>query len=410
MTKMIRKIKIEDYNYPLPEEKIALYPLPERDMSKLLVADNGHITESVFRKISDFLPPNTLLIFNDTKVVKARMVFYKTTNAKIELFCLEPYGKGDITLEMAAKNNVRWKCLVGNSRRWKDEQLTTEVNINGLSISIKAKRVEILSDCSVIDFSWNGNVSFAEILDAVGKVPLPPYIHRESDKSDAIRYQTVYAKYQGSVAAPTAGLHFTEPLMRSLEKSGMEFLPLTLHVGAGTFKPVSSEFITDHAMHEERIVVSQQFIDRLSDCYGEKYIVPVGTTSCRSLESLYWLGLKLMENTDMNDQIPHLEQWYPYLDTTKTNLPVKDALASISNYMKKRNSNSFEAATSLMITPDYKMKFPDALITNFHQPKSTLLLLISSILGDTWKDVYRYALEHDFRLLSYGDSCLLKID
>ncbi|MDR2084807.1 MAG: S-adenosylmethionine:tRNA ribosyltransferase-isomerase [Bacteroidales bacterium] len=405
---MLEKIHIERYNYDLPYDKIALYPTKNRDLSKLLIYSNGNIIQDIFRNIINYLPENSWLIFNDTKVVHARLIFYKETKAKIELFCLEP-SEGDITTQLSSKQSVKWKCLVGNSRKWKTGILKSELKINDKDIVLTAERIETNNEFSIINFSWNYDYSFAEILEIFGKIPLPPYINRESEDSDNTTYQTIYANIDGSVAAPTAGLHFTSELMSEILFAGMDISTITLHVGAGTFKPVSSESINEHVMHAEKIIISRKFIEDLYNNFGEKYIIPIGTTSCRSIESLYWLGLKLEnESFRENDEL-FLEQWYPYLEeTSKSNISIKKSLENILLYMQKRNSNYFQAATSLIITPGYSMKFPNALITNFHQPKSTLLLLIAAAIGDDWKKLYDYALVNDFRFLSYGDSCLLK--
>jgi len=404
---MLEKINIEEYNYDLPSDRIALYPMKNRDLSKLLIYTNENIGQDIFHNIINYLPSNSYLVFNNTKVVHARLIFHKDSGAKIELFCLEP-NEGEIATQLAAKHSVRWKCLIGNSKKWKSEILKSEVNFKDTIIELQAQRIEVNNELSTIEFSWNFDVSFAEILEIFGKIPLPPYINRASEEGDNASYQTVYANVDGSVAAPTAGLHFTPELMSELVSAGIDISEITLHVGAGTFKPVSSQTVNEHVMHAEKILIPQNFIEKLYDNYASKYIIPVGTTSCRSLESLYWLGLKLEDESFREKEDLSLDQWFPYFVDAEKNISIEKSLENILLYMQKRNSSLFQAATSLIIMPGYSMKFPKALITNFHQPKSTLLLLIAAALGDEWKKLYGYALNNEFRFLSYGDSCLLK--
>ena len=413
MIKEVQNISIEDYNYPLPDERIAKYPLGERDASKLLVLKNGEITSSHFKNIDDFLPKDSLLIFNETKVVRARLQFTKESGASIEIFCLEPItGNGDYQLAFSSASPSRWRCLVGNSRRWKSDKLTMAVEVTKTprhqdtktKATLYAERVEKNDNYSVIDFSWEpSELSFAEILEAAGEIPLPPYLHREAEASDRERYQTVFAKHEGSVAAPTAGLHFTNELIDKLKSEGIAFEEVTLHVGAGTFRPVSSETIGEHEMHSETIVVRKSCIENLiKNC--DKTIIPVGTTSMRTIESLYWIGLMLIEE-GLEERNLHLNQWFPYKE--RESLPsAEESLSTILKYMEKHQMNVFHASTALMIAPSCKINIAKALITNFHQPKSTLLLLVSALIGDKWKEAYQYALNNDFRFLSYGDSCL----
>lgn len=406
MVKDVQNISIEDYNYPLPEERIAKYPLAERDASKLLVLNNDKITSSNFRNIGDFLPKDSLLIFNETKVVRARLQFTKESGAAIEIFCLEPItGNGDYQLAFSGKSPSIWKCLVGNSRRWKNETLCRDVTpVVPQNVTLYAKRIEKNDNYSVIEFSWDPvHLSFAEVLESAGEIPLPPYLHREAEESDRERYQTVFAKYEGSVAAPTAGLHFTNNLIEELKDKGIFFEEVTLHVGAGTFRPVASETIGEHEMHSETIVVKKSCIKNLiNNC--DKTIIPVGTTSMRTIESLYWIGLMLLEE-GLEERSLHLEQWFPYKE--RESLPsAEESLSAILEYLEKHEMNELHASTALMIAPSYEMRIAKALITNFHQPKSTLLLLVSALIGDKWKEVYQYALDNDFRFLSYGDSCL----
>ena len=406
MIKEVQNITIEDYNYPLPDERIAKYPLSERDASKLLVLKDNNIQSSYFKNIGDFLPKDSLLVFNETKVVRARLQFTKESGASIEIFCLEPItGNGDYQLAFSSNSPSEWKCLVGNSRRWKDDKLSLNIEVKQqeTKATLYAERVEKNDNYSVIRFSWEPSyLSFAEILEAAGEIPLPPYLHREAEASDRERYQTVFAKHEGSVAAPTAGLHFTNELIQDLKDNGISFEEVTLHVGAGTFRPVSSETIGEHEMHSETIVVKKSCIENLiKNC--NKTIIPVGTTSMRTLESIYWIGLMLMEE-GLEERRLHLNQWFPYKE--RESLPsAEESLSTIVKYLEKHNMSELHASTALMIAPSCNIKVAKALITNFHQPKSTLLLLVSALIGERWKDVYQYALDNDFRFLSYGDSC-----
>ncbi|MBO5809994.1 MAG: S-adenosylmethionine:tRNA ribosyltransferase-isomerase [Bacteroidales bacterium] len=411
MIKEVQNITIEDYNYPLPDERIAKYPLSERDASKLLVLKDNKIQSSYFKNIGDFLPEDSLLIFNETKVVRARLQFTKESGASIEIFCLEPItGNGDYQLAFSSNSPSEWKCLVGNSRRWKNDKLSLDVNVRQQDnkttrqqATLYAERVEKNDNYSVVRFSWEpSHLSFAEILEAAGEIPLPPYLHREAEASDRERYQTVFAKYEGSVAAPTAGLHFTNELIQNLKDNGISFEEVTLHVGAGTFRPVSSETIGEHEMHSETIAVKKSCIENLiKNC--NKTIIPVGTTSMRTLESIYWIGLMLMEE-GLEERRLHLNQWFPYKE--RESLPsAEESLSTIVKYLETNNLSELHASTALMIAPSCNIKVAKALITNFHQPKSTLLLLVSALIGERWKDVYQYALDNDFRFLSYGDSC-----
>lgn len=408
MIKEVQNISIEDYNYPLPDERIAKYPLSERDASKLLVSTKEKFISSQFKNIGDFLPKDSLLIFNETKVVRARLQFTKESGASIEIFCLEPVtGDGDYQLAFGASSPSVWKCLVGNSRRWKNDtilSLQVAATPKHQGFTLFANRIEKNDNYSLIEFSWEpSDLSFAEILEAAGEIPLPPYLHREAEASDRERYQTVFAKHEGSVAAPTAGLHFTNELISDLKARGISFEEVTLHVGAGTFRPVSSETIGDHEMHSETIVVRKSCIENLIKNH-DKTIIPVGTTSMRTIESLYWIGLMLIEE-GLEERNLHLNQWFPYKE--RESLPsAEESLSTILEYMNKHQMKVFHASTALMIAPSCKIKIAKALITNFHQPKSTLLLLVSALIGERWKEAYQYALDNDFRFLSYGDSCL----
>ena len=375
-------IRIQDFDYHLPEEKIALYPLPERDSSKLAVYQNGEISETIFRDIADEIPENALLVFNDTKVIHARIITQTSTGARIEIFCLEPVEPIDVQLAFQQKNRCVWKCFVGGNRKWKHEDLQVA------NYGLRMMRGRQIGDAWEIIFEWTNDLTFAELLENVGKIPLPPYIHREVEASDEERYQTIFAQTKGSVAAPTASLHFTEGVLKSLEKRHIETATLTLHVGAGTFKPVTSETIGEHLMHDEKVIVSPDCLQKILKAQSEnRPIIPVGTTSLRSLESLF----RLAKGTN------HVEQWAAYTECDAE-------LENLAIHATHNTPLSF--STSLMIIPGYEFKVATGIITNFHQPKSTLLLLISAMVGNDWKKIYDYALSHDFRFLSYGDSCL----
>ena len=417
MISNVQNINIAEYDYPLPDERIAKYPLAERDASKLLIYNGPHDNDNVetchgaslqedhFRNIGNYLPKNSVLVFNETKVVRARLQFVKESGAAIEVFCLEPItGNGDYQLAFSASSPVEWHCLVGNSRRWKDGALSMPLNIKGKDVVLYAERLEKTDAYSVIRFSWEpANISFAEVLEAAGEIPLPPYLHREAEPSDRERYQTVFAKYEGSVAAPTASLHLTKPLIAKLKEQGHTIEEVTLHVGAGTFRPVATDTIGEHEMHSESIIVKKQTIEHLHDNIG-RTIIPVGTTSMRTIESVYWIGVMLLEQ-GFEERDLHVNQWFPYQDREK--LPsAKESLEAILKYLEMHHLNALHATTALMIAPSCPIMITKALITNFHQPKSTLLLLVSALIGEKWKEAYKFALEHNFRFLSYGDSCL----
>lgn len=405
MISNVQNINISEYDYPLPDERIAKYPLAERDASKLLVLKDNKIGEDHFRNIGDYLPEKSVLVFNETKVVRARLQFVKDSGAAIEVFCLEPItGNGDYQLAFSASSPVEWHCLVGNSRRWKDGILTMPLLIKGVNVILKAERIEKTDAYSVIRFSWKpADISFAEVLENAGEIPLPPYLHREAEPSDRDRYQTVFAKYEGSVAAPTASLHLTKPLIAKLKEQGHTIEEVTLHVGAGTFRPVATNTIGEHEMHSESIIVKRQCIEHLHENIG-RTIIPVGTTSMRTIESVYWIGVMLLEQ-GFEERNLHVNQWFPYQD--RTTLPsAKESLEAIMKYLEMHHLDALHATTALMIAPSCPIMITKALITNFHQPKSTLLLLVSALIGEKWKEAYKFALEHDFRFLSYGDSCL----
>ncbi len=403
--KQITQISIEAFDYPLPDDRIARYPLARRDHSKLLVSSAGNITADTFYNIGKHLPKNALLVSNETKVIQARLHFQKPGGAQIELFCLEPLSEiADFQLAFSQASPVVWKCFAGNSKRWKSGLLHKELEIDGRKTAFTANRIEKKADYSLVEFSWDRQgISFAEILNAFGEVPLPPYLNRKAEKSDKLNYQTVFAKYDGSVAAPTAGLHFTGELLHKLKNEGFDFAQLTLHVGAGTFKPVSTATIGEHQMHDEKIVVSLNLLEQLIKAL-DRPIIAIGTTSMRTLESLYWIGSMLKK--DSTPRPLHLKQWYPYENESANPVSVKQSLQNIHDYLITNKLESLTASTALIIAPGYDFKIVKGLITNFHQPKSTLLLLVSALIGEHWKTAYQYALEHDFRFLSYGDSCL----
>ena len=401
MMEDVKNICIDAYDYPLPDERIAKYPLPERDASKLLVLKDNTIGASQFRNIGEFLPSGSLLVFNETKVIRARLQFQKETGSHIEVFCLEP--DDDYQIAFGSPSPVRWKCLVGNSKRWREGRLTMQLNVGAQQVTLCANRLERNDQYSEIEFSWEPSaLPFASILEAAGEIPLPPYLHRDAEPEDRDRYQTVFAKYDGSVAAPTAGLHFTKPLIGALKDKGLQFDEVTLHVGAGTFRPVATETIGQHAMHSETIIVRKSLIERLMSQIGNG-IIPVGTTSTRTLESLYWIGMMLHEQ-GMALRTLHVEQWYPYENHDA--LTAHEVLQNIVNYLELHQLTRLEASTALIIAPSYQMRLITGLITNFHQPKSTLLLLVSALIGERWKQCYQFALDNGFRFLSYGDSCL----
>jgi len=393
-------ININDYDYCLTPDKIAKFPLDNRDDSKLLLYDGQNISETVFNQIHSIIPDNSLLVFNNSKVINARLHFFKKTGAKIEIFCLEPYFPLNIEEAFQQKSYVEWVCMVGNVKKWKDDELTATIKINCTNTTIYAKITQYLEENVVVMFSWdNPLVSFAEILNIFGKTPIPPYLERKEVASDNERYQTVYSKFRGSTASPTAGLHFTESLLNKLSEKGIKKVELTLHVGAGTFKPVKNELITEHKMHAERFTVSFDALSQIIEHSGP--IIAVGTTSVRTLESLYISGNKLINNEDFRN----IKQW----DSLKyePNKSFREIFEFLMKYMKKNNLEIFESVTSLMIVPGFKFNVINGIITNFHQPRSTLLLLIAAFVGNDWKKIYNYAINNEFRFLSYGDSSFI---
>jgi len=403
-------IFIKDYTYELTEERIAKYPLPQRDESKLLIYKNGKIEENNYYNLDKYIPSNSLLVFNNTKVVEARLIFQKSSGSVIELFCLEPAEEyPDITTAMMQKKKVLWKCLVGGAKKWKDESLIKMIKMiesDSKEVELVAKKIKKLTDDFLIEFSWNdASLSFAEILHHTGSVPLPPYLHREAEETDKERYQTIYAKHEGSVAAPTAGLHFTERLFQKLEKKNIQRDFVTLHVGAGTFKPVKTETISEHEMHAEFFEVRKEFLETLLQ-HLNKNIIVIGTTSLRTIESLYWLGVKTILHPNITSHDLQLQQWEVY-NIDASDISTEQALQSLLQWMNKNQTEVLVTKTQIIIVPGYELKIVNGLITNFHQPQSTLLLLVASIVGDYWKKIYSYALENNFRFLSYGDGSLI---
>lgn len=396
-----KNIQITDFDYPLPEERIAKFPLAQRDQSKLLYYHDGAISESQFFHIPELLPQNSLLVFNDTKVIHARLFFPKPTGSIIEVFCLEPFEM-PVSQCFDQREHCSWKCFVGNNKKWKEPILSREIMIDGVNVTLSVQRRAAIGNAWIIDFSWTGEVSFAHIIDAAGVIPLPPYLNREAVSSDNERYQTVYARLQGSVAAPTAGLHFTPEVFDALKEKHIDTDFITLHVGAGTFKPVNTPTIGEHEMHVEKIEIARNNIKCILDHMGQP-IIPVGTTSVRTIESVYWFGVKLSRTPDL--ECMSVLQWDPY-ELAESAIPATDAYRNVLSWMDRQGIEYLEGDTQLMIAPGYRYHVISGLITNFHQPKSTLLLLVSALIGDAWRDCYQYALDHGFRFLSYGDSCL----
>ncbi len=399
-----QNIRIEDYDYPLPEERIAKFPLTERDQSQLLIYKNGDITTRRFNKLPEQLPSDSLLIFNNTRVIQARMHFRKSTGALIEIFCLEPISPTDYALSLQSTSSCRWLCLIGNAKKWKDGVLQRTFNTDGEDIQLTAIRGDMRGDGYEIEFSWdNPSITFGEILDILGELPIPPYLNRPTEESDKTTYQTVYSKIEGSVAAPTAGLHFTPAVLNAIRNKGIDTHELTLHVGAGTFKPVKSDTIANHEMHTEYISVSRQLIEKL--CHTSRHIIAVGTTSVRTLESLYYIGVTLAQNSQATAEELRVKQWAPYTESFQ--LSRQEAMQHILNYLDRIGADRLISATRIIIVPGYQFKVVDGIVTNFHQPRSTLLLLVSAFVDGDWRTIYDYALSHNYRFLSYGDSSLL---
>ena len=399
-----KNIQISDFNYPLPDERIAKFPIAQRDHSKLLIYNKGEVSSDVFYNLPQYLPKGALMVFNNTKVIQARMHFRKETGALIEVFLLEPAEPSDYELMFQTTGHCAWYCLVGNLKKWKEGSLRREIEINGQTVVVNATRGELHGTSHRIDFSWGGDVSFAEIIDAMGELPIPPYLNRETQESDKTTYQTVYSKIKGSVAAPTAGLHFTPEVLADLDAHGIQREELTLHVGAGTFKPVKSEEIEGHEMHTEYISVRRDTIQKLIDHEG--CAIAVGTTSVRTLESLYYMGLKVMRDPSLNEDQLHVAQWEPYTGDSPS-CDTVTALKALLAWMDARSLTVLHSSTQIIIAPGYDYHIVKMLVTNFHQPQSTLLLLVSAFVKGDWHKIYNYALSHDFRFLSYGDSSLL---
>ena len=399
-----KHIKISEFNYPLPDERIAKFPLANRDESKLLVYRQGEVSEDRFTSLPDYLEPGEMMVFNNTKVIQARLHFRKETGALIEVFCLEPIAPNDYVLSFQQTKKCSWLCMVGNLKKWKEGTLKREVEVKGKTITLSATRGECRGTSHWIDFEWDDDsLTFADVLEAVGELPIPPYLNRETQESDKQTYQTVYSKIKGSVAAPTAGLHFTERVLKALDEKGIDREELTLHVGAGTFKPVKSEEIEGHEMHTEYISVNKGTIEKLI-AHGGKTIA-VGTTSVRTLESLYYIGILIHLNPEANQEELHVKQWMPY-EPHPALTPV-ESLQNILDYLNRNNMEALHTSTQIIIAPGYEYKIVKKIVTNFHQSQSTLLLLVSAFVKGDWKKIYDYALSHDFRFLSYGDSSLL---
>ena len=402
-----KHIRISEFNYPLPDERIAKFPLPVRDQSKLLLYRHGEVTEDIFTSLPDYLPANSLMIFNNTKVIQARLHFHKETGALIEVFCLEPVQPNDYALNFQQTEHAAWLCMIGNLKKWKEGALKREITVKGKQLTLTAERGACHGTSHWVDFRWNNpEITFADILEVFGELPIPPYLNRETQESDKETYQTVYSKIKGSVAAPTAGLHFTPRVLDALREKGVALEELTLHVGAGTFKPVKSEEIEGHEMHTEYISVNRSTLEKLVAHEGKA--IAVGTTSVRTLESLYHIGVTLLHNPNATEEDLHVKQWQPYetaLETAAT--PAVDALQAIIAYLDRHHMETLHSSTQIIIAPGYEYRIVKAMVTNFHQPQSTLLLLVSAFLHGDWRKIYDYALAHDLRFLSYGDSSLL---
>lgn len=402
----VRNIRISDYNYPLPDHRIAKHPLAAREQCKLLCYKvGGEISEGHFYDVPAVLPEKAMLVYNNTRVINARLRFRKSTGSTIEIFCLEPVAPCDYQLIFQTTQSCTWLCLVGNSKRWKQGPLTQEIEVDGKTVTLEANRGERRGNSFEIEFSWNGDVTFASILEAIGEIPIPPYLNRGTESTDSADYQTVYSHIDGSVAAPTAGLHFTDEVLAECDKRGITRRELTLHVGAGTFQPVKSENIGEHEMHHEFISVQRSLLVDLINAEGP--VVAVGTTSVRTLESLYYVGQVLETNPDADEEMLTVKQWMPY--STPCEISTKKALQNVVDYLDRHHAEAYMGSTQLMIAPGFQYRIISGMITNFHQPQSTLLLLVSAFVGaDHWRTIYNYALDHDFRFLSYGDACFFQ--
>lgn len=398
-----KEIHISEYNYALPEERIAKFPMTERDHSKLLIYNKGIVSEDMFYNLPHHLPTGALMVMNNTKVIQARIHFRKETGALIEVFLLEPSNPSDYELMFQSRERCTWYCLVGNLKKWKEGTLT----LTHGQLTLTARHLGEHGTSQVVELEWNSGQSFAEVIDAVGELPIPPYLNRKTEESDKTTYQTVYSKIKGSVAAPTAGLHFTERVLQDIDRRGIEREEVTLHVGAGTFKPVKSEQIGDHAMHTEFISVRRSTLERLIAHDG--HAIAIGTTSVRTLESLYYMGMKVLRNPDLQEDQLHVSQWEPYdgADANEEKVGAMIALQALLDWMDGQGLSTLHSSTQIIIAPGYDYKIVKMLVTNFHQPQSTLLLLVSAFVKGDWRKIYDYALSHDFRFLSYGDSSLL---
>lgn len=395
-------INIKDYNYELPDSRIAKYPLEERDQSKLLEFRDSCITEHIFRDLPGLLPDNAIMVFNDTKVVPARLHFRRESGASIEVFCLEPHLPVEYNVNFASTGQCEWRCIVGNVKKWKGDVLRLDNPDADEAVSLmnlRAELVERQGETSIVRFSWDNGAAFSAVLEACGRIPIPPYLNRDTESIDSERYQTLYAKYRGSVAAPTAGLHFTDAVLEAIRNRGIDTETVCLHVGAGTFLPVKSDNVAEHKMHREPFSVSLDFLMKLR--HGGHQVIAVGTTSVRTLESLYYVGVGIIEEGEAKD----VDQWAPY--AREYDYSLEESLDAIIGYLKARGETSLRVGTRIIIVPGFRFRVVDVLVTNFHQPQSTLLLLISAFIGGEWKPVYEYALAHSFRFLSYGDSSLL---
>ncbi len=402
-SKLIPEISIEEFDYNLPDEKIAKYPLAQRDHSKLLIWEKGNIRDDKFFNLASNIPDSSLLVFNNTKVIRARIIFHKESGARIEIFILDPHDPSDYANNFQQTEECSWKCVVGNLKKWKEGQLSLQFIMEGKKYYLSAENIEKSGGYCIIKFKWdNPSLNFSDIIEITGNIPIPPYLNRDTEVSDITRYQTVYSKIKGSVAAPTAGLHFTESVFESLKEKGIKTAETTLHVGAGTFQPVKTNLVNDHEMHTEFISFEPDFLDTISKHEGK--IIAVGTTSIRTLESIHLMGSKTILNPNIDVEKLAVRQWEPYKQEQEFSR--KESFLSLSNYMKIKGIEKINSSTQVIIVPGYKFRVIDGMLTNFHQPKSTLLLLISAFTGKEWKTIYNHALKNDYRFLSYGDSNL----
>ncbi|MDC1105814.1 S-adenosylmethionine:tRNA ribosyltransferase-isomerase [Prolixibacteraceae bacterium] len=405
MTKNIgvQEISMDQYNYLLPDELVAKYPLPNRSDSKLMFFHDGQMEDRVFKDVGSLVPQGSLLVFNNTRVIRARLYFHKATGAKIEIFCLEPLKPIDYLQTFSETKSCTWKCIVGNAKKWKEGTLILPVTMpDGTEVKLSAEKGEQGGNAREIIFSWDHGYTFSEVLEASGNIPIPPYLHRDTEESDLQTYQTVYSKIKGSVAAPTAGLHFTEDIIDKLNGEGVDTDEVTLHVGAGTFQPVKSDTIGGHEMHTEKIEVKKKFLENL--LAHHESVIAVGTTSIRTLESLYWMGVKVYNDRGISLDELHVQQWEPYQESNL--LSTEQAINSLIQWMDRLKLDEIRTSTQIIIAPGYTYRVIRGMFTNFHQPQSTLLLLISAFLGEAWRDIYQHALDNGYRFLSYGDSNL----